>query len=44
MHVPGVDKRFGFGGACFPKDTNAFLRYSKDIGAEFNLLKKVIHK
>ncbi len=42
MNVPGHDGRNGFGGACFPKDTNAFLEYSKELGAEFSLLKEVI--
>ena len=42
MQVPGPDNRYGFGGACFPKDTNAFLEYSKELGAEFSLLKEVI--
>ncbi len=42
MQVPGPDERLGFGGACFPKDTNAIYNYSKDIEAEFKLLKKVI--
>tara|TARA_Y100000816_G_scaffold256039_1_gene209263 strand:+ start:349 stop:1206 length:858 start_codon:yes stop_codon:yes gene_type:complete len=42
MNVPGFDQRLGFGGACFPKDTNALLKFSKDIDAEFSLLKNVI--
>ena len=42
MNVPGSDQRLGFGGACFPKDTNALLKFSKDIDAEFSLLKNVI--
>ena len=42
MKVPGPDGRFGYGGACFPKDTNALLRYSQGINNEFNLLKNVI--
>lgn len=42
MEVPGPDGRYGFGGACFPKDTNALYNYSSSIGAEFELLKKVI--
>ena len=42
MQVPGPDGRNGFGGACFPKDTNALLDYSKEINANFNLLDKVI--
>jgi nucleotide sugar dehydrogenase len=43
MEVPGPDGRYGFGGACFPKDTNALYKYSKEIGAEFELLYKAIH-
>ena len=39
MMVPGPDGRRGFGGACFPKDTNAFNYFS---GGEFDLLKKVL--
>jgi len=39
MMVPGPDGRRGFGGACFPKDTNAFHYFS---GGEFDLLKKVL--
>lgn len=42
MEVPGPDGRYGFGGACFPKDTNALYNYSCNIGSEFELLKKVI--
>jgi len=46
----GLDKRIGmsflnagigFGGFCFPKDTEAFLWISKKVGAEFKLLKEV---
>ncbi|MDB4339670.1 hypothetical protein OAA08_01140 [bacterium] len=37
--VPGPDGRKGFGGACFPKDTNAFNTFSK---GEFSVLEKVI--
>jgi len=42
MKVPGLDGQFGFGGHCFPKDTKALLYYSKSIGAELTLLKKII--
>lgn len=30
MNVPGHDTRRGFGGACYIKDSMAFLRYSED--------------
>lgn len=42
MQVPGPDGKKGFGGACFPKDTNALHDYSMGIGKEFKLLKKAI--
>ena len=37
--VPGPDGRKGFGGACFPKDTNAFSTFSK---GDFGVLDEVI--
>ena len=37
--VPGPDGRKGFGGACFPKDTNAFSTFSAD---QFSVLDEVI--
>jgi len=36
--VPGYDGKLGFGGACFPKDTSAFLHYAGD----FSILEEVI--
>ncbi len=40
MQVPGHDGKFGYGGACFPKDVNAFIKYSKEVGRELSLLNK----
>ena len=42
MQVPGHDGKLGFGGPCFPKDNNALLEYSKQVGAPFKLLDKTI--
>ena len=45
--VPGYDRKRGFGGACLPKDTMAFLKFSefKNEAGEtisFDLLEKVL--
>jgi UDPglucose 6-dehydrogenase len=46
----GLDKRIGrrfldagvgFGGSCFPKDVDAFIRLSEKAGYDFSLLKEV---
>ena len=42
MEVPGHDGRFGYGGACLPKDSNAFYEYSEETGSPLNILKNVI--
>ena len=48
----GFDKRIGraflntgigYGGSCFPKDVDAFIRLSEKSGYDFNLLKEVRH-
>lgn len=39
MQVPGPDGRKGYGGACFPKDTKAFLHFSD---SKFTVLDEVI--
>lgn len=47
----GLDKRIGnsflnagigYGGACFPKDTTAFVQFSEDNGYQFEILKATI--
>tara|TARA_X000001036_G_scaffold398591_1_gene401599 strand:+ start:4186 stop:5022 length:837 start_codon:yes stop_codon:yes gene_type:complete len=42
MQVPGPDGKHGFGGACFPKDTNALFQFSKSAGSNLELLKNAI--
>jgi len=40
--VPGYDGKRGFGGACFPKDIAAFLKFSEGVGSEIEMVKEVI--
>lgn len=42
MDVPGHDGRKGFGGACFPKDSAAFVKYAEGIGIDMTSLKTII--
>jgi len=42
MAVPGPDGQYGYGGACFPKDTSALAFYSKLINERFTVLEEVI--
>jgi nucleotide sugar dehydrogenase len=42
MSVPGPDGEYGFGGACFPKDTSAIVYLSKELDVDFTLLEEVI--
>jgi len=38
MQVPGPDGKLGFGGACFPKDINAFISLAKEKNVNMNVL------
>jgi len=38
MQVPGHDGRKGFGGACFPKDSLALIKFAKNLGVDLNSL------
>ena len=42
MQVPGHDGRLGFGGACLPKDSDALVKYAKQIEKQLNLLNNAI--
>ena len=42
MMVPGHDGRYGFGGACLPKDVAAIVKYSNSLNIELDLLKNAI--
>lgn len=44
MDVPGHDGKKGFGGACFPKDSLALVKFAQNIGLELDVLKSVIRK
>lgn len=44
LQVPGPDGKKGFGGHCFPKDTNALIYYAKLKGVDLSILKQAIKK
>ena len=43
MKVPGNNGNYVYGGNCFPKDTKAFLEFSRSLDNELYLLKNVIN-
>ena len=38
VNVPGHDGKNGYGGACFPKDVNAIISFSKKLDIEMNVI------
>jgi UDPglucose 6-dehydrogenase len=41
MDVPGPDGKFGYGGACFPKDVAAIITEAIDLNVNFELMQRV---
>jgi UDPglucose 6-dehydrogenase len=44
MRVPGPDGSMGFGGYCFPKDTEALLKYAESVHSPLNVLETAVKK
>lgn len=44
LQVPGPDGAFGFGGACFPKDTSAMLKFAEQHNVPLNVLDAAVKK
>lgn len=44
LAVPGPDNYFGFGGMCFPKDTEALIKYADSVKIDLNILKTAVKK
>lgn len=44
IDVPGHDGDLGFGGKCFPKDINAMIKRSEDLGVDPKILKAAWEK
>ena len=42
MSVPGHDGKLGFGGACLPKDSIAFIKFAESYDSELNILNTAI--
>jgi UDPglucose 6-dehydrogenase len=44
LQVPGPDGHYGFGGACFPKDTSALLKIAEEVNIDMNVLDAAVKK
>ena len=42
LQVPGPDGSYGFGGACFPKDTSALLKFADDLKQQMTVLEAAV--
>ena len=43
MMVPGHDGRYGFGGACLPKDASAIVKYAESLNVDLKLIKNALN-
>jgi UDPglucose 6-dehydrogenase len=41
MNVPGPDGKYGWGGACFPKDIAAIIMEAIDLNIDFELMQRI---
>jgi nucleotide sugar dehydrogenase len=44
VNVPGPDGEFGFGGHCFPKDTQGLLHYADLMNVDLSVLQQAVSK
>lgn len=44
MQVPGPDGEYGFGGMCFPKDTNAMVKFAEWCEQDLSVLATAVAK
>lgn len=44
MNVPGIDKLFGYGGMCFPKDTSSLVKLAQDVDVSMDIVFSAINK
>jgi UDPglucose 6-dehydrogenase len=46
MHtvIPGPDGQISYGGLCFPKDTNALLKYMEKLNTDNKVLKATVEE
>ena len=42
MNVPGPDGKFGYGGACFPKDSLALIKFANSLNVDLNSLASTV--
>jgi len=43
-HVPGPDNKYGYGGTCFPKDTNSLLYEFENMKLDSYIIKAMINR